>query len=127
LLLWVLASLPANSLERIQVTPESALLQIVLSDPCMHATTFAVLATLLTWGFERGRRRRVPCATGATLALGYGFLIELYQWALPWRAFGLDDLAWNAVGVIAGLALAWLWFHIRRPAPAPPVPETSDG
>ena len=113
LVLWAIASLPASDLTAIQTAPKDPLLRSLLSDPFMHAATFALLALLLAWGFERRGIRRMEYVKVAALALGYGLLIELYQWALPWRAFGLDDLAWNAAGVAAGLALAWLWFRVR--------------
>ena len=118
LLLWFVASLPASNLTAIQTTPRQPVLRFLLSDPVMHAATFTPLALLLAWGFERSGVRRMQYRKVGALALGYGLLIELYQWALPWRTFGLDDLLWNAVGVAAGLALAWLWFRIRGPSPS---------
>ena len=97
------------------------MVRLLLSDPFMHTATFALLALLLAWGFERRGSQRMEYLKVAALAVGYGLLIELYHWPLPWRAFGPDDLVRNAVGVLAGLALGWLWFRIRRPAPSPPA------
>lgn len=105
LLLWILASLPGDALQRIQSAPESLLLTIILSDPFMHFFVFGFLALLIGLGFYGNSRSYVPFAKVALLVIGYGFLIEVYQWVLPWRAFGLDDLVWNTVGVLFFLGL----------------------
>ena len=105
LLLWILASLPGEDLQRIQKTPKNRLVGIILSDPVMHFLVFGLLALLISMGFYRESGRSVPLARVAVLALGCGFLIEVYQGILPWRAFGLDDLVWNTVGVVVFLAL----------------------
>lgn len=103
--LWILASLPRDDLQRIQSAPENPLLRIILSDPFMHVLVLAFLAFLIRWGFYGQSRHAVPAAKITVLAFGYGFLIEVYQGILPWRAFGLDDLVWNAVGILFFLAL----------------------
>jgi hypothetical protein len=113
LLLLAVASLPGSDLQRIQAAPENLALRAVLSDPFMHALTFGLFSLLLAWGLaSRGRPAGVRvgllawrlAAVAALPAVGFGLLIELYQALLPWRAFGIDDLAWNAVGVVLCLA-----------------------
>ena len=105
LALWVVATLPGDDLQRIQAAPKNPLLQVILSDPFMHFFVFGLLAVLLCVGFCSGSARPIPLAKVALLAFGYGLLIEVYQAILPWRSFGLDDLAWNTVGILFFLAV----------------------
>ena len=101
-----MASLPGKELAGIQRYPESPLLKIILSDPFMHFLVFGLLALLICRGFNRKAGRSIPLAIVAVLAIGFGFLIEVYQGILPWRSFGLDDLFWNTAGVLFFLAVA---------------------
>ena len=105
LLLWIIASLPGNDLQRIQTWPENELLAFILSDPFMHVLTFGILTLLVCLAFSRGSARPIPFIKVAAIACGYSVLIEVYQYILPWRGFGLDDIAWNAVGIAFALAL----------------------
>ena len=100
LLLWVMASLPGDDIGRIQRLPESQLLKIILSDPFIHLSVFGLLALLICRGYYRESRGSIPLSRVAILAIGYSFLIEIYQGILPWRSFGLDDVIWNTVGVL---------------------------
>jgi|GEM_PF-2688437 len=103
--LWIVASLPGDDLQRVQSAPTSPLLAFVLSDPFMHFLVFGCLALLIAWGFHAQSRNPIPFVKVALLVSGYGLLIEVYQGLLPWRSFGLDDLAWNTVGVLSFLGL----------------------
>ena len=105
LLLWVQASLPGENLQRIQSAPKSSWLSTILSDPVMHFLVFGFLTFLICIGFYSESKWSVPLIKIAVIAFGYSFLIEVYQGILPWRAFGLDDLVWNAAGVLFFLAL----------------------
>jgi len=105
LLLCVLASLPGENLQRIQTASKSPWLTAILSDPVMHFLVFGLLTLLICMGFYRESKCSLPLAKVAVIASGYGFLIEIYQGILPWRAFGLDDLVWNAAGVLFFLTL----------------------
>ena len=105
LLLWIMASLPGDELQRMQTYPENPLLRIILSDPFMHFVFFGLLALLIFRGFYRESRSPIPLVSVAGLAIGYGFLIEVYQGILPWRTFGLGDLVWNTLGILFVLAL----------------------
>ena len=115
LALWIVASLPADDLKHIQQAPQHPLLRTVLSDRPMHALTFGLFTLLTAWGFSAQPRAPAPRARAAVLAVGFGFLIELYQGILPWRSFGFDDLLWNTVGVL--LALAALKWRQRQVTP----------
>ena len=104
-----MASLPGDELQKIQIYPENPLLKIILSDPFMHFLVFGLLALLICRGFNRKSGRSIPLAIVAVLAIGFGFLIEVYQGILPWRSFGLDDFFWNTVGVLFFLALVGMF------------------
>jgi len=56
-------------------------------------------------GFHLESGDGIPFVRVAILAIGYGLLIEVYQGILPWRSFGVDDLAWNSVGVLFFLSV----------------------
>jgi len=105
LALWVVASLPGDELQKIQMSPENPLLRIIVSDPCMHFLVFGLLSMLICRGFQQKSRGSTPLARVAMLAIGYCLLIEVYQAILPWRSFGLDDVFWNTAGVLFFLAL----------------------
>lgn len=106
LLIWVMASLPGDELQKIQICPENPLLRIILSDPFIHSVVFGLLALLISRGFYSGSGRPIPLAIVAALVIGYSLLVEVYQGVLPWRTFGFDDLFWNTFGVLFFLALA---------------------
>ena len=116
---WVVATLSGNDLQHIQAAPHSLLLRLILSDPSMHVLTFTLLALLIAWGFGVSAKRPAPLAKIGLLAAGVGLVIEVYQGLLPWRSFGLDDLLWNAVGVLCALVLLsrlWSWKSPRSKA-----------
>jgi len=108
LMIWIVASLPGEELEKIQKFPDNPLLRIILSDPFMHFLVFGLLTLLICRGFHLKSRESIPLVKVSTLASGYGLLIEVYQGILPWRSFGLDDLFWNVVGVLFFLLLVKL-------------------
>ena len=70
----------------------------------MHFVIFGLLALLICRGYY-GQKRSIPLANVAVLAIGYGFLIEVYQGVLPWRTFGIGDLVWNTLGILFILVL----------------------
>ena len=106
-LLLGIASLPGNDLHEVQTGPDSSLLRFLLSDPFMHFLTFALLTFLVGSGYYLSRGGKIPLGRVVLLAIGYGLFIEVYQWILPWRGFGLDDLLWNTVGILFALGLLW--------------------
>lgn len=114
LFLWLLASLPGDSLRRVHAVPRNPWLARILSDPFMHFLTSGLLALLLGSAFFRQAPDAVPFVRVALLASAYGLAIELYQGLLPWRAFGLDDLLWNTAGILFSLLL--LRWRLRRRA-----------
>lgn len=48
------------------------------------------------------------------LATAYGAAIEGLQWLIPGRLAEASDLLANALGVLAGVAIAGIWARVRR-------------
>jgi VanZ family protein len=86
-----------------------------INDKIEHSAAFLFLAFLLDFAQPHqawGQRKWLPL-------LGYGLLIELVQYFIPYREFSLWDLAADALGLavypmffpllkrIPGLALRW--------------------
>ena len=111
--IFVLASLPVNELGRIQKFPKRPFLRIMLSDAFMHFLVFGLLALLIYRGCYQKSKNFIISVIVALLAIGYGFLIEVYQRCLPWRSFGLDDLFWDTLGAIFFLTLVSV-FRLRE-------------
>ncbi|MEF8822838.1 MAG: VanZ family protein [Desulfohalobiaceae bacterium] len=65
-------------------------------DKINHVAAFVLLVPLL------GLAYRISLPRIALLLLGYGLLIEMAQYALPYRMFSLFDLAADGVGVLVG-------------------------
>ena len=81
-------------------------------DKANHVLAFCVMAALADAGYP-GRGRELP---RWGLLLGYGLVIELVQWQLPYREFSWLDLVANVIGVLLYIGLrAWVGWRIRRP------------
>lgn len=66
------------------------------ADKINHVAAFVLLVPLL------GLAYRISLPGIALLLLGYGLLIEIAQYALPYRMFSLLDFAADGVGVLVG-------------------------
>ena len=66
-----------------------------LNDKVNHALAFYVLAFLADYSVPKVR---FNLGNGLTI-LGYGLLIEVIQYFLPYREFSLFDLAADAIGI----------------------------
>jgi len=75
---------------------------IGLTDP-FHLVGYAVLAALLV---PVTREFRLGPLLAATVAVAFGFGIELVQAPIPWRSFAWGDVAVNAGGAVIGAAVA---------------------
>lgn len=107
LALALLASLPGEELHGLQAALDPPWARVLLSDPVLHALTFGLLALLVARALPRPGRGTLVRA--AALAIGYGLVLEVYQALLPWRTLGVDDLMWDAVGVVLALAgIRWI-------------------
>lgn len=79
------------------VTPAEHKVSQLVSDKLNHLAAFLVLAALLD--FSVPRVEFTIAKAGALL--GYGLLIEIVQYFLPFRQFSLLDLAVDALGLAA--------------------------
>lgn len=80
-----------------------------LNDKVSHVFAFYVLALLLDFSFPKSRFG----ASQVLALMGYGLLIEIVQYFLPYRTFSLYD--WAADG--AGLAIYWFCLPALRHVP----------
>ncbi|MEE9502760.1 MAG: VanZ family protein [Candidatus Aminicenantaceae bacterium] len=107
ILLLGLMSVPTPSLLRLQ--RKSDVFAIIFSDYTFHFLGFGLLAWLFCVGFNKTRKGRVPCILVGLVSVGYGLFIEVCQIFIPYRTFGLHDLIADAVGVVAGLFVFYLF------------------
>ncbi len=90
-----------------------------IDDGVAHALEYGVLAALLLRGFAGTRRAGVSgrAAVFAVLvATGYGISDEVHQRFVPGRIADLADLAADAAGASASVALIWAWRRVTLPA-----------
>ncbi len=81
-------------------------------DKANHVLAFCVMAGLADAGYP-GRKWEL---LRWGLLLGYGVVIELVQWQLPYREPSWLDLVANLVGVLLYLGLrAWVGWRLLRP------------
>jgi glycopeptide antibiotics resistance protein len=108
LLIWIMASVPNSELGRIYGYIKIPWRKFFLSDAFVHFLGFGLLTLLICRGYHWGSKRSIPVVMVVLLASGYGLFIEVFQAILPWRTFGLDDLAWDTAGVLC-FACAAKW------------------
>lgn len=89
----------------VKLQRKSDLFAVIFSDYTFHFLGFGLLAWLLCRGFRGVKKKRVPFIMVGLMSMAYGFFIEVCQIYIPYRTFGYDDLAADAVGVMAGLIL----------------------
>ena len=81
-------------------------------DKANNLLAFCVMAALADAGYPD----RAQELQRWGLLLGYGLVIELVQWQLPYREFSWLDLVANLVGVLLYIGLrAWIGWRLRRP------------
>jgi len=83
LLIWIMASVTGDDLDRIQKYPDNLWLRFFLSDPFMHLMVFGLLTLFLCRGYDQDSKSSIPMARVGFLASVYGALIELYQATFP--------------------------------------------
>lgn len=112
LLMFIYSSLPGSAVEKAQAS-KKFFLNIIFSGTFLHIFAFGVLTGLLCYGFYRGRISPFPFLKIGLLAFGYGLFIEVYQVALPYRLFKINDIILNAGGVVISLVLFKLFIAIN--------------
>jgi VanZ family protein len=93
-------------------SPPDLGLGIESADKLQHVAAYALLMTLFAWLY-RSRASRLGYAA-LWIALGVG--LEFAQAATGYRDFELADMAADAIGVAAGIALAII---LSKVAPGP--------
>jgi len=79
-----------------------------------HLLAYALLAALLLLALSGGRRPRArDVLTAFGLTIAYALSDEWHQSFVPDRTGRLDDVATDAIGALAGLAVAWLILGLR--------------
>jgi len=107
-LIFIISSIPASPLIKIQTQPKCLILLFLLSDPVGHVVMFGVLAFLLWRSFWknfhlRGKRNLILWAFLASFL--FALANEVYQQLIiPGRGFEIEDLIWDfvGIGVVAG-------------------------
>jgi VanZ family protein len=89
-----------------------------INDKLNHLLAFAVLAFLADYSFPRTRLSLIKILA----LLGFGFLIEVLQYFLPYREFSLYDLLADGIGIAAygfsqPLHSRIPWLRFRWPTP----------
>jgi VanZ family protein len=74
-----------------------------------HFVAYAGTAFIATLGYQR----RVGRLQIAALLISYAGLLELAQLWVPGRHSDAVDFAFSAAGIMAGLAIVWLWSRRR--------------
>lgn len=109
---WVIAtgalilagfSIPGNYVQ--SVRPSPGFLGFLFSDPLLHVYAMGVFTVVLGWSQSRRKNPGFSLKKVALYSFLYGIFIELYQAALPYRAFELEDFVWDGVGILAGLVI----------------------
>jgi VanZ family protein len=71
-----------------------------------HITVYAVLTLLVTWALTGRRRPSARLAVvGGLLALLYGVTDEWHQTMVPSRTGRPEDLIWDGLGALIGIAV----------------------
>ncbi len=96
------------------LSPGSQAPSLGVSDKLDHLLAFAALGVAFVLSMKAGALRSAAATVGL---LGYGVLIEILQTQVPGRHADAMDVAVDAIGIAAGLAIA---AASRRRWPAEP-------
>lgn len=129
LILLVGFTLPGNLVAKLR--PRHGILALIFSDWLVHLAGLAIFTLVLAWDVERRKRENQPKLMAdpmanknmnkkmknpstfpylivAAFSLAYALLIEILQIFIPYRAFDLKDLLFDAVGIT--IVLAGIYF-----------------
>lgn len=80
-----------------------------------HFSGYAVLAATMVRALSSSKHRRRSSTGGAVVgASGYGALVELIQFGLPYRTFSYLDMVINASGAAVAPLVVLLLVRLRR-------------
>jgi hypothetical protein len=74
----------------------------------MHFITYAVLAMLLMWSFERINSTSLSIVLALAFTVTLGSILEWYQTSVPGRFGTLADAVLNAIGATVGVLVTTL-------------------
>lgn len=109
-LIFIISSIPASPIKAMYAQLKNPVLRFLLTDPVTHIVMFGILAFLLGRSFWKNFRlmdnkNLILWAFLASFLLALA--IEVYQHlVIPGRAFEIEDLIWNLVGI--GVAVSYL-------------------
>ncbi|NQT80245.1 MAG: VanZ family protein [Candidatus Aminicenantes bacterium] len=103
ILILISSSLNPERLEKIQES--NNFFDIILSDYSLHFFAYGAFAAFLFYGFYKIKRFPIPFVRIGLYSTAYGLFIEIYQIALPYRAFNIKDLISDIVGITAFLVI----------------------
>jgi VanZ family protein len=81
-------------------------------DKPWHLLAYLGLGVLAVRAVAGGLPARISwriAVVGIAIAVGYAVTDELHQMFVPGRSAQLSDLVADALGVVAGAGLCWLW------------------
>ena len=115
-LMLVTFSIPSEPIEHIANI--NNFLSFILSDKILHALVFGILVWLWCVGAHKKGQEPIPYLRVFLGAGGYGLLIELWQYLLPFRSFDSIDLLFDLLGIVIGIFIIklvktreWLFFR----------------
>ncbi len=79
-----------------------------------HFSEFAIFAVLVSLAWSRGHEWRRALLLGVAAGIGYGFVIEVVQFPLPYRSADPRDFALDVCGVATAALLLSLARRVRR-------------
>lgn len=106
-LIFAISSIPASSITNAYAQLKSTILRFLLSDPVIHTIMFGVLGFLLARSFQKnfsliGKRNLILWVFLVSFLLALAN--EVYQQLLiPGRAFEIEDLVWDFIGIGASV------------------------
>jgi len=115
ILLFLIAVLPLNSSG--SAINHTFVVSIRL-DYLLHCAIFIPWVFLL-WKYILFNFKVYPLKTIALLFGGilFAFLMEAIQYVLPYRAFNINDLLANGLGVVFGFLILMKYLWVSRPSP----------
>jgi len=104
-------SIPKNTMEKITTL---RYFPSFISDPLIHVFTFGFFSLLLGWIFFKKNKGHFPYIKLLIYSIGFGFIIELFQLILPFRAFEFIDFIWDVAGILIALGIIFVFDVITK-------------
>lgn len=111
-LIFLGSSVPGDPIDA--VVRWNSLLERIVSDRLLHFIAYAGFAVVLSLDCMAARPDRFPWEKILAFVLGFGFLLELWQALLPYRAFELHDLVFDLMGGGLGILLFLMGRRMRK-------------